>query len=81
MKSINGYITEKLKISKPKHSIKNNYTLFPKDRDELEEMIKYEMQQNGDECSLNHIDVSKITDMDYLFSMDDNNTYKLNKFN
>jgi surface protein len=62
MKYINTYIVEKLKISKtPKH------TLFPKDKYELSEMIEDEIKQNGKECSLNHIDVSKITDMEELF--------------
>ena len=65
MKNINTYINEKLKISKSK---KTEYTLFPETIDELVEMIKNEIKQNGNECSLNHIDTSKITDMQYLFS-------------
>ena len=68
MKTINNYITEKLKINKSKLSSDPQYTLFPQNRDELLEMIKAEIKQNGYECSLNHIDVSEITDMSQLFS-------------
>ena len=70
MKRINQYITEKLKITKNK---KVKYTLFPKDTDELDEMIEKEMERNGYECSLNHIDVSQIKDMSELFYKSDFN--------
>ena len=68
MKQINNYIQEKLKLNKSvvnKHQ--NIYTLFPKDRKELINMIKNEIRKNGQECSLNHIDVSKINDLSGLF--------------
>ena len=61
MKSFKQHILEKLKVSKPV------YTLFPKTKNELKQMIEDEMDKNGNECSLNHIDVSKITDMSRLF--------------
>ena len=61
MKTLKQRILEKLKVSKPV------YTLFPKTKNELKQMIEDEMDKNGNECSLNHIDVSKITDMSYLF--------------
>lgn len=64
MKSLSHFITEKLKIhkniDKPKH------TLVPETKGELKKMIKDEMDKNGNKCSLNHIDVSKITDMSFL---------------
>ena len=50
MKEIKSYITEKLKVSS---SIKRDavkHTLFPKNRFELNEMIKDEISKNGNEC-------------------------------
>lgn len=64
MKTIDTYIIEKLKISKKPIT---KHTLFPKDRDELIDMIEAEIEKHGDECSLNHIDVSNITNMSRLF--------------
>lgn len=63
MKTIHQYISERLVLAKNK----STYTLFPETREELEEMIDSEIENNGNECSLNHIDVSKITDMTNLF--------------
>ena len=63
MKSFKQHILEKLKVS----SKRNLHTLFPKTKGELKQMIEDEISENGNECSLNHIDVSKITDMSYLF--------------
>ena len=47
--------------------------LFPENRDELMGMIKKEIDEKGNECSLNHIDTSKIKDMSWLFSYSDFN--------
>ena len=61
MKTLKQHIFEKLTVSKP------TYASFPKSKEELEEIIKSEIDKNGNECSLNHINVSKITDMADLF--------------
>jgi len=39
----------------------------PKTRDKLRSIIKKELKKNGHECDLNHIDVSLVTDISYLF--------------
>ena len=44
------------------------YTAFPKSKNELKQMIKKEINEKGYNCDLNHIDVSKITNMSLLFS-------------
>ena len=67
MKSFKQHILEKLKVSK------SIYTLFTETRDELFEIIEDEISKNGNECSLNHIDVSNITDMSELFYNSDFN--------
>ena len=61
MKTQKQHIFEKLKVSK------NPYTLFPKTKDELKRMVADEILKYGNKCSLNHINVSKITDMASLF--------------
>ena len=67
MKSFKQHIYEKLKVKQ------TTYTVFPKTKYELMHMIKDEISKNGNECSLNHIDVSKITDMSDLFYMSEFN--------
>ena len=80
MKTLQRHIIEKLiltansKIRKPEH----NY--HPKTKDELVSLIKDEVENNGLRCNLNHIDVSQITDMSYLFSAELKG-YDLHKFN
>ena len=76
MKNINQYVTEKLKINKNILKVGTKHTLFPESKNELIKMIKEEINRNGNKCSLNHIDVSKITDTSYLFSLS-----AFNKFN
>ena len=74
MKSLSQFITEKLKIQKNIDKTKTNHILFPESIKELHNMILDEIKKNGNGCSLNHIDVSKITDMSYLF-------FNIDKFN
>ena len=73
MKTLNTYIEERLNITNNVISerlilSKNQHTIFPTSRKELEDAIAKEIDKNGNECSLNHIDVSKIEDLSYLFA-------------
>ena len=77
MKQLNNFILEKLKINS-KSKI-NQYNYFPKDKKELIEIIKKKYQEiqkpniygnltpPKDILDLNDIDISKITDLSYLF--------------
>jgi surface protein len=71
MKTINRYINEKLRLS-----AKPQYTCQPESMLELQEIIKDRVENEGNECDLNDIDVSKITNMSFLF-----NSTKLTDFN
>ena len=61
MQTLEEFILEKLKISKIERKYK------PKTKEELLDIISKEIEANGTDCSLNHIDVSNITDMSFLF--------------
>ena len=65
MRQLSNYMTEKLDLTLP---VETKHTLFPKTKDELRRMIYSEIDKKGLECSLNHIDVSKIDNMSYLFA-------------
>ena len=62
MKSLVQYLEEKLIIKKG-----NNYKYSPETKEELKDIIKRRIKEEGNEVDLNDIDVSKITDMSSLF--------------
>ena len=77
MKTLQQHINEKLVINKNSSHVKYH----PETKSELVEMIKDEVKKNGWECDLNHIDVSQITDMSYLFSSHQVSGFGLSDFN
>ena len=64
MKSLQNYITEKILINK---NSKLAYNYHPKTKDELKDIIKQKIESEGNECDLNDIYTSNITDMSKLF--------------
>ena len=68
MKSLQNYITEKILINK---NSKIGYIYHPKTKDELKKIIKRRIESEGNECNLNDIDTSNITDMSDLFEYSD----------
>ena len=67
MKSLTRFIQEKLVIKK------NKYKYFPQTKEELKEIIKQRIKDEGNEVDLNDIDTSNITDMYALFEGTDFN--------
>jgi len=53
--------------TKTKTNEKNIYKFFPKDKKELQKIIKSQIYKYGNAVDLNNIDTSKITDMSDLF--------------
>ena len=70
MKTLQHYITEKILINK---NSKIAYNYHPKTKDELKDIIDKRIESEGNECNLNDIDTSNITDMSYLFEYSDFN--------
>ena len=67
MKNINTYINERLHITS-----KQQYSCQPTTLYELQQIIIQRIKDDGPECDLNDIDVSKITDMSELFNANKN---------
>ena len=65
MKQIDTYIIEKLHINKDYKINKKKY--FPHNKEELLELVKKLIKENGRSANLNDIDTSEITDMSELF--------------
>ena len=70
MKTLQHYITEKILINK---NSKIAYNYHPKTKEELKDIINKRIESEGNECDLNDIDTSNITDMSYLFVESDFN--------
>ena len=70
MKSLTQFIQERLVIKKNKAK---NYKYFPQSKEELKEIIKQRIKDEGNEVDLNDIDTSNITDMYALFEGTDFN--------
>ena len=66
MKTLVNHINEALKIGN-NLSEWSAYSCQPTNKDELKEIIKRRMSEQGNKCDLNDIDVSLIDDMSYLF--------------
>ena len=66
MKALIDHINEALKIGN-NLSEWSAYSCQPKDKEELEQIIKDRISKEGPNCDLNDIDISQITDMSYLF--------------
>jgi surface protein len=64
MKTVNNYINEAL--IKKNTKIKT-YNYFPKDKKELQSLLKELLDERGKDADLNDIDTSDITDMSELF--------------
>ena len=62
MKQLKEFINEKLHVGKYK-----KYKYFPKTKEELQNIINKRIEKEGNECDLNDIDVSQITDMSKMF--------------
>ena len=67
MKTLESHINEALKIGKNISSF-STYSCQPTTGHELKMIINDRICREGLKCDLNDIDVSKITDMSYVFS-------------
>ena len=72
MKSLVQFIKEKLIIKKRN----NKYNYFPKTKEELKDVIKQRIKEEGNEVNLNDIDVSNVKDFNNIFSCKIEEKYK-----
>ena len=70
MNNLSQYILEKLHLKKDNKLC----DYHPKDRTELRKLIEQLLEERGENANMNDIDVSKVTDMSWLF-------YKLDPHN
>ena len=68
MKQINKYIVERLRINKDIGNHDHHYNYYPKDKNELKELVNKLIKERGNEADLNDIDTSEITDMSHMFT-------------
>ena len=61
--SLQHFVNERLKITSNSRPLK----IVPKDKKELQAIIKDELVRQGEDADLNFIDTSEITDMSLLF--------------
>jgi len=59
--------TSKNKTNKTYNLDKQKYKFFPKNIDELQQIIENQIKKYGNNVNLNNIDTSKITNMSHLF--------------
>lgn len=78
MINLNNFIQEKLKLNKDIDV--QEYKYFPKDKKELQEILKERLKED-ENANLNDIDVSDITDMDGLFSGLEPHNIDISKWN
>ena len=65
MKHLKDIILEKLTINSKTKIVTYNY--FPKDRNELKKLLTKLIKERGNKANLNDIDVSNITNLEYIF--------------
>ena len=78
MRTLNKFITEKLKLNKDTKVVKYNY--FPKTKKELRKILEDRLKEDKD-ADLNDIDVSKITYMENLFENLDPHNIDISEWN
>ena len=79
MKTLNNFLTEKLKLNK--QSKIDEYSYHPKDKDELRSLLKQLLEKRGNNADLNDIDTSDITDMSWLFAKLDPHNIDISEWN